>query len=614
MHGRPSLGYQLGLAVVAVVMVLLPAVYVGLVLLGRLGRLAPRHEPLLPRAGRPRLVARLAAMVRPAVRGGGADPLHGVAAAGQGRAATARRGSRRGRGAVALHLHRADLPKRSAPPCRVAWRSTARSNAGRAFGGAPGQPVQPGHDADHRLASRGGTGQDAVRRRPRPRVRAFSQVAGMRLTYVVRHVNAWFSRAVAECDWVGLAMASAGRASGVPGRHPVGHVRLHLACLWLSRGTLWMLAQVGHAVSCYMLRQMEYDADRHQCQVAGSVAFRETMLRLQELNLAGQAASATLSESWRAQRLPDSLPQLIVGTFPEIPPDVREEASRMATGAKTGLFDTHPCDADRMRAAETPRRAGPRPLDRPGDRRCSGLRGAQPEGHPPLVREGPGPAHPGREPRGHRDVPSRDALPARHSRPGRALLRRGELGLPPDLDRPAGAAADLGSRRGSRRAPIGPRSHEGGGRPRDLRPEAAGADPRASLQCRDGTRAVGGGLRDRPGHLRVAGRHAGGGEGRDRAPGGREQAERGAPPGVRGPGRGPPAGGAAGARPPLPGAACRRRAAPAGGGGAARPGAGRVVVGAPAASRARWEALAVADAARDRWTPGRPGTGERRRR
>ena len=33
MHGRPSLGYQLGLAVVAVVMVLLPAVYVGLVLL-----------------------------------------------------------------------------------------------------------------------------------------------------------------------------------------------------------------------------------------------------------------------------------------------------------------------------------------------------------------------------------------------------------------------------------------------------------------------------------------------------------------------------------------------------------------------------------------------------
>ena len=33
MHGRPSLGYQLGLAVVAFVMVLLPALYVGLILL-----------------------------------------------------------------------------------------------------------------------------------------------------------------------------------------------------------------------------------------------------------------------------------------------------------------------------------------------------------------------------------------------------------------------------------------------------------------------------------------------------------------------------------------------------------------------------------------------------
>ncbi len=67
---------------------------------------------------------------------------------------------------------------------------------------------------------------------------------------------------------------------------------------------------------------------------------------------------AALNESWRAQRLPDSLPQLIVGTFPEIPPEVREEASRMAAGAKTGLFDTHPCDADRIRAAEA--------LDAPG--------------------------------------------------------------------------------------------------------------------------------------------------------------------------------------------------------------------------------------------------------
>ncbi len=59
-------------------------------------------------------------------------------------------------------------------------------------------------------------------------------------------------------------------------------------CVWLSRRILWALMQVGHGVSCFMLRQMEYDADRYECQVAGSDAFRETMLRLAELDVASE--------------------------------------------------------------------------------------------------------------------------------------------------------------------------------------------------------------------------------------------------------------------------------------------------------------------------------------
>ena len=129
-------------------------------------------------------------------------------------------------------------------------------------------------------------------------------------------------------------------------------------CVFLSRRILWALMQVGHGVSCFMLRQMEYDADRYECQVAGSVAFRETMLRLVELNVATSAAYAALSDSWRAQRLPDSLPQFIVGTSTDMAPEVREETGRRVAESKTGLFDTHPCDTDRIRAAEA--------LDAPG--------------------------------------------------------------------------------------------------------------------------------------------------------------------------------------------------------------------------------------------------------
>jgi hypothetical protein len=103
---------------------------------------------------------------------------------------------------------------------------------------------------------------------------------------------------------------------------------------------------------------MEYDADCCECQVAGSDTFRQTMLRLEELNAANGAAFSALRDSWKAQRLPDSLPLFIVGTSTEMPPDVREEIGRRVAESKTGIFDTHPCDADRILAEEALRAPG----------------------------------------------------------------------------------------------------------------------------------------------------------------------------------------------------------------------------------------------------------------
>ena len=417
-----------------------------------------------------------------------------------------------------------------------------------------GQPARPGHDADHRLAPRGGTGQEAVRRRARPRVRALLPGRGHethlrgppRSTPGSR--ERWPSATSGTWRWT-APPGLAGFWGGI-----VGLSRLHVRCVWLSRRILWALTQVGHAVSCFMLRQMEYDADRYECRVAGSVAFRETMLRLR-------------SSTWPTERRLCRAARELEGTAPagqpaaahrgdvrrRFPPRSARRPAGCAADAKTGLFDTHPCDADRIRAAEA--------LDAPGVVRSTDPATTLFRDFAALSRKVTRLSY-----EKEQALPIQDAnlvdtetylretrCPCAPLAPSRALLRRGEHGLPPDLDRPAGAAAGAGSRRGSRRAPIGPRSDEGGGRPRDVRPEAAGADPRAACQCRDGARAVGGGLRDRPGPVRVAGRHAGGGEGRDRAPREREQAERGATPGVQGPGRGPPAGGAAGARPPLPG-------------------------------------------------------------
>src|SRR5215475_2437364 len=95
----------------------------------------------------------------------------------------------------------------------------------------------------------------------------FSQGAAMRLTFIVRSVNAWFARVVYERDAWDDRLQSAAACSDFRIR-----IILHMArgTVWLSRRILWLLMNLGHLISCFMLRQMEFDADRLETQVAGS--------------------------------------------------------------------------------------------------------------------------------------------------------------------------------------------------------------------------------------------------------------------------------------------------------------------------------------------------------
>jgi hypothetical protein len=60
--------------------------------------------------------------------------------------------------------------------------------------------------------------------------------------------------------------------------------------------------------------------------------------------------------SWNLnRRLPDNLPAFLVRAEAQIPPAVREKIQDAMGLARTGIFDTHPSDGDRIRCA---RRAG----------------------------------------------------------------------------------------------------------------------------------------------------------------------------------------------------------------------------------------------------------------
>ncbi len=176
----------------------------------------------------------------------------------------------------------------------------------------------------------------------------FAQGAGMRLTYVIRHINVWFARVVYERDEWDEKLDRAARGSD----WRIGIV-LHTArgCVWLTRRILWALMFAGNAISCFMMRQMEYDADSYEAKVAGSDAFELTASRLRVLSVATHGAYEDVRQSWASKRLPENLPLLIGHKARSLPAEVLRKLTSSAESQKTGWFDTHPCDADRVRTA-----------------------------------------------------------------------------------------------------------------------------------------------------------------------------------------------------------------------------------------------------------------------
>src|SRR5258707_9162703 len=69
------------------------------------------------------------------------------------------------------------------------------------------------------------------------------------------------------------------------------------------------------------------------------------------LGVATRSAYEDLRQSWASKRLPENLPLLIGHKASSLPPEIDQKLSSSAASAKTGWFDTHPCDADRVRAA-----------------------------------------------------------------------------------------------------------------------------------------------------------------------------------------------------------------------------------------------------------------------
>jgi hypothetical protein len=75
------------------------------------------------------------------------------------------------------------------------------------------------------------------------------------------------------------------------------------------------------------------------------------------LNVGWQGAQADLSDFYHEGRLVDNLPRLILVNIEQFPPELCQKLDAIINESKTGLFDDHPADSERIasaRAEQTP--------------------------------------------------------------------------------------------------------------------------------------------------------------------------------------------------------------------------------------------------------------------
>ena len=175
----------------------------------------------------------------------------------------------------------------------------------------------------------------------------FSQTGGMRLTVIVRTINHWLARVAHERDAWDQRLAEWANS----GAWAVT-ITFQIATLavWFSRKILVGLMYAGHAISSFMLRQMEYDADCYEVKLVGTDAFLATSTRMRELGAGAQFGYHDLQNAWARRALPSNFPAYLLGHTGRLPEGLLARL-RELPDHKTGLLDTHPSDADRADAA-----------------------------------------------------------------------------------------------------------------------------------------------------------------------------------------------------------------------------------------------------------------------
>lgn len=176
----------------------------------------------------------------------------------------------------------------------------------------------------------------------------FAQRGGMFSSYVIASINGWFGAVVFGRDrWDDWLVRQSRELDFRLG-----------AMLWCARGGVWVsrkllhgLMYVAHALSCWLSRQMEFDADYYAVQVQGAESFATTMRTTSLISVAEQRALADLGSWWNERKVVPDLAAHTAYRFQSLEPAVGEHLDRTATEEKTRWHFTHPVTRERVARA-----------------------------------------------------------------------------------------------------------------------------------------------------------------------------------------------------------------------------------------------------------------------
>lgn len=176
----------------------------------------------------------------------------------------------------------------------------------------------------------------------------FSQNAGMRMTFLIRRVNAWFAhlhdRAISYDERMNAWAEHADSAALL--FMPIARLLLRI-----MERIFRLLRKFGASIASYMLHQMEYSADLYEIRLSGSECFIETMHRIALINVNRERAASQAEASWHTGRLPDQFSLYVSAMSESITPRVQKEIDDWIEKRRKETMDTHPSDDDRIQAA-----------------------------------------------------------------------------------------------------------------------------------------------------------------------------------------------------------------------------------------------------------------------